>query len=780
MFRLFRFFAIASMLVVAFGALALSIFYRQNAVQDLLRVEQDKNVALTRSFANTLWPEFSELLRDSAALSSDALRNSPAVATLDTALRQQMTDLNIVRVKIYDLRGRTLYSSQLGQIGEDQAQNTGVMAAANGEIINELTHRDEFNALDGAIENRDVLASYLPLRRAPGSAVEGVFELYSDVTLLLDEIDRVQWHISAGVVLILGLLYAALLSVVLYGQRIIRQQYAERTRAEFALRRQNNYLTTLYATALRVLDRRELDVTLHEVLIQTAQIMQAVHGAIALMHDDQEFDVAAGIGVFAAHRNAKITLAPSIIASSFDHCNDYHDYHKVQRYDRAVISECCWEVLLPAELATLITIPLRTQHRVSGLFLLFATTPGVMPSPEEIDLLAGYAQVASLAIDNISLYQNLQAELTERMRTEATLAASEERMRALVQSMRDVVFTVDLSGRYTGFYGRTFEEYGLLSDSVVGKTPAEIFASPAAELHTDAIRRALANEYVVFDWEIATTDAHKVYLQTSLSPVINHAGVVSGLVGVGRDYSELKRLERMKTEFLANVSHELRTPLASILGYTEIVLQGRPGSLNEIQQEFLQTILESGKRLKRLVDDLLDVSKIEVGKFRMQFDRTDLTACIQRALEAIQPVADRSGVEIVASLPATLPLILADAQRIGQALDNLLSNAVKYGGSGGSVTVSATQQEDGVGITVTDSGIGITPEDIPQIFTRFYRAANVTASKRTGTGLGLYITKAIIDGHGGRITVESRLGRGCIFRVWLPTMEDCVFPSEKA
>ncbi|HHY54709.1 MAG TPA: PAS domain-containing protein [Chloroflexi bacterium] len=765
MFRLFRFFAIASLFVLAMGALALSILYRQSAVQDLLRAEQDKNVALTRSFANTLWPEFSELLGDSATLSSDDLRNSPAVAALDAALRQQMTNLGIVRVKIYDLAGRTLYSSQLGQIGENQAQNAGVMAAAHGEIVNELTHRDEFNALDGAIENRDVLASYLPLRRSADAEVEAVFELYSDVTALLDDIDRVQWRISASVVVILGILYAALLSVVLYGQRIIRQQYTERTRAELALRRQNDYLSILYATALRVLDRRELDVTLHEILTQTSQIVQADHGVIVLARDDVRLDVVAGIGAFAAHCGQRIALASSITETSF--ASD-----KLRVYDWDVIDACDWGAALPPDLAALIAIPLRSRRRVSGLFLLFATAPDALPSPEETDLLAGYVQMASLAVDNASLYQNLQAELEERKRTEATLAASEERMRALVQSMRDVVFTVDLSGRYTGFYGRAIEEYGLLSGSAVGKTPAEVFAPATAQLHTDAIARALANENVVFDWEIATSDAGKVFLQTSLSPVINRTGALSGVVGVGRDYSELKRLEQMKTEFVANVSHELRTPLASILGYTEIVLQGRPGPLNELQQEFLQTILESGKRLKRLVDDLLDVSKIEVGKFRMQFDKTNLTVCLQRALETIEPVAARSDVELTTLLPTTLPTIMADAQRIGQVLDNLLSNAVKYSGSGGSVTVSAAAMEGGVSITVTDSGIGIAAEEIPQLFTRFYRAANVAVSQRTGTGLGLYITKAIIDGHGGHIEVESQSGRGSLFRVWLPAGGD--------
>jgi two-component system phosphate regulon sensor histidine kinase PhoR len=263
-------------------------------------------------------------------------------------------------------------------------------------------------------------------------------------------------------------------------------------------------------------------------------------------------------------------------------------------------------------------------------------------------------------------------------------------------------------------------------------------------------------------------DGHTIHLQTSLSPVWSLAGAVTGAVGVGRDISEIKQLERVKSEFVANVSHELRTPLASILGYSELLLRERPGPLTEVQHEFVQTISESSKRLKLLVDDLLDVSRIDVGNFRMRMDDISLNEIIQRGLEIIKPIAAEHKVEIEANLPSRLPVIEADGERISQVFDNLLSNAVKFSNASGKVHVAVSVDDMEVSVSVRDEGIGIPSEDIPFLFSRFYRATNADPSNRSGTGLGLYICKAIIDGHGGRIAVESCSGCGATFRFWLP------------
>ncbi|MCB0067325.1 MAG: hypothetical protein KDD77_09245, partial [Caldilineaceae bacterium] len=148
-----------------------------------------------------IWPEFAGFFARSSDLSVDALRNSPEIAKLDAAIQTGMAGNGVVKVKIYGLDGRTLYSSQPSQIGEDQSSNEGWRLALGGEIVNELTHRDEFNAFDGVIENRDVLASYIPIRRSDDAPVEAVFELYGDVTELVRELDDVQLRVVGGVIL---------------------------------------------------------------------------------------------------------------------------------------------------------------------------------------------------------------------------------------------------------------------------------------------------------------------------------------------------------------------------------------------------------------------------------------------------------------------------------------------------------------------------------------------------------------------------------------------------
>jgi signal transduction histidine kinase len=187
-----------------------------------------------------------------------------------------------------------------------------------------------------------------------------------------------------------------------------------------------------------------------------------------------------------------------------------------------------------------------------------------------------------------------------------------------------------------------------------------------------------------------------------------------------------------------------------------------------VQQEFLQTAYDSGRRLKRLVDDLLDVSRMESGRFSLNVDDVDLNVLIRQALDAIKPLAEKSSVAIATNLPDVIPMIKGDPARLGQVLDNFLSNAVKFSVPGGRVTLSVAEETAYLCLNITDAGIGIPAEDLPHLFTRFHRARNVGQDAAGGAGLGLYIANAIVGGHGGRIDVESVINQGTTFYVRLP------------
>jgi two-component system phosphate regulon sensor histidine kinase PhoR len=245
-----------------------------------------------------------------------------------------------------------------------------------------------------------------------------------------------------------------------------------------------------------------------------------------------------------------------------------------------------------------------------------------------------------------------------------------------------------------------------------------------------------------------------------------------GVVLVIYDVTTLRRLEQVRTEFVANVSHELRTPLTAIQGYLETLLGG---ALEERQnaRRFLQIAFRHTERLGRLLNDLTDLSNIELNKVKLSLDPVALDTVIDSVLAIIQPRADAGRVTLSADVARSLPPVLADRDRLAQILINLVDNAVKYTAAGGSVSVRATAAVGGgvVAIDVIDTGVGIPPADLPRITERFYRVDKARSRELGGTGLGLAIVKHLVIAHGGELTIDSTPGQGTTVRFTLPAVD---------
>ena len=230
---------------------------------------------------------------------------------------------------------------------------------------------------------------------------------------------------------------------------------------------------------------------------------------------------------------------------------------------------------------------------------------------------------------------------------------------------------------------------------------------------------------------------------------------------------QLEAASQHKSEFLANMSHELRTPLNAIIGFSEVLTDRMFGDLNEKQVEYLNDIHASGQHLLSLINDILDLSKIEAGRMELEVTDFDLPMTIENALVLVRERAARKGIELHRSIDERLGQIQADERRIRQVLLNLLSNAIKFTGEGGGVAVEAKPVTDSVEVTVTDTGVGIAPEDQAAVFEEF-RQVGTAAKKVEGTGLGLALSRKYIELHGGRIRVESQVGAGSTFTFTLP------------
>ena len=233
---------------------------------------------------------------------------------------------------------------------------------------------------------------------------------------------------------------------------------------------------------------------------------------------------------------------------------------------------------------------------------------------------------------------------------------------------------------------------------------------------------------------------------------------------------ELEEVSQAKTQILSTATHELKTPLTSIIGYIDIILmrQDKVGPLNEKQQRYLETVQRNAHRLKSLVDDLLDVSRIEADSLDLCLADLDLRHEIDDVVRSMESQLNNKQIQVALNIPSELRPVRADPLRFCQVVTNLLSNACKYSPAESKVTITAHQVGPSAQVDISDTGIGISSEDQANLFTKFWRADNSSTREETGTGLGLYISKHLIEAHGGKIWAESRFGEGTTFSFTWP------------
>jgi len=303
----------------------------------------------------------------------------------------------------------------------------------------------------------------------------------------------------------------------------------------------------------------------------------------------------------------------------------------------------------------------------------------------------------------------------------------------------------------------------LVDTNPEGKKPLEVIRNTAVQDIVDRIiqgRQGLATE------EITINTPEEKILKVNGVPIVRN-NEFEGAILVFHDITELRRLEQIRQDFVANVSHELRTPISSIKGYAETLLEGALEDKDNAK-EFISIIYQDSNRLANLINDLLDLSKIESGKMKMSFVPLDTVSLIKRAVTVIENQAKAKSIALKLDIPSGLPKVKADETRISQVMINLLDNAIKYTLENGSVIISANVINNTLQIDIVDTGIGISEKDLPRIFERFYRVDKARSRELGGTGLGLSIVKHIVSAHGGQVWVKSEPGLGSTFTFTIP------------
>jgi signal transduction histidine kinase len=497
------------------------------------------------------------------------------------------------------------------------------------------------------------------------------------------------------------------------------------------------------------------------------------------------------------------------------HVHDMLEEHARGRYpDSAEISD-------RFGYRTVLCVPLLREDTAIGVIVM--RRMNVQPfTDKQIELVTTFADQAVIAIENVRLFQELQARTHE-------LARSVEQLEALGEVGRTVTSTLDLetvltriaahAAALSGMDGGSIYEYdevagafhlratqNLPDDLVQALRAAPIRRGEGAMGRMAEIREPVQiPDTLAADYQSPLRSAlarvgHRALLAV---PLLGEDRLIGGLVVFRRTpgpfapevvellrtfatqsalaiqnarlfreiedkSAQLEVANRHKSEFLANVSHELRTPLNAVIGFSEVLLARMFGELNPKQEEYLNDIMASGRHLLSLINDILDLAKIEAGRMELELNPFDLPVAIENALILVRERALRHGVRVEMAADASVGTVVGDERKIKQVLLNLLSNAVKFTPAGGQVAVRAGPADGMVEVSVSDTGIGIAPGDQETIFEEFRQAGGDYARRREGTGLGLTLARRFVELHGGKIWVKSEVGRGSTFTFTIP------------
>jgi NtrC-family two-component system sensor histidine kinase KinB len=348
------------------------------------------------------------------------------------------------------------------------------------------------------------------------------------------------------------------------------------------------------------------------------------------------------------------------------------------------------------------------------------------------------------------------------------LLVAQQTTEAAIDSLYDPVVVTDAQGRVTKLNPAAEEIFGPEPQSV-GRDIQEVTRDSRIALAvSDTLRsqEAVAGEGAASVLPLVM-DGREHAFRLHTTPMRDEGGRLLGAVALLEDITHLREIDRLKSEFIATASHELRTPLTSVQMSVHLLLEGAAGALTDRQVRVLEACREDCTRLERLMRDLLDLSKIEAGEAIPRLVPIPAGDLIVPTAESIRPQLEAKGISVRIEVAPDLPLVRADPEQIGRVLSNLLSNALRHTDRGGRVQVSAARRDGQVAISVADTGHGIPPEYLPRIFDRFVRVPDAPSG---GAGLGLAISKSIVEAHGGQIVVQSRVGHGSTFTFTLPVV----------
>lgn len=427
-----------------------------------------------------------------------------------------------------------------------------------------------------------------------------------------------------------------------------------------------------------------------------------------------------------------------------------------------------------ADIRSFLAVPLLAADVPLGVLMLNSRETGYF-GEEHLRLLSTIASEVAIAVHNAELY-NFINEQASRLAELLQLQREETgKNRAILESIAEGVLVLD-EHDVVVLYNRAANQVLQISDAaIIGRALDRIAEygfdgdeRQRALLLYASLSEGVRNARQLNNAQHTVIELPGQTIDATFTPVTAPDGERVGVAAVLRDITREIESDKAKREFISTVSHELRTPLTSVKGYVDLLMLGTAGPINDMQKGFLQVVKTNGDRLNALVEDLLEISRLENGKVTLKIKELHLPELIDDIVASLRTETLRKGMQLKLDFDPLLPPVEADAKRIAQVLTNLLSNAHKYTRDGGQITVHAFRSGHTVQVDVVDTGVGIPADELPQMFSQFFRANNALKDQVGGTGLGLSIAKSFVELHGGDMWVSSEIEVGSTFSFTLP------------
>ena len=532
-------------------------------------------------------------------------------------------------------------------------------------------------------------------------------------------------------------------------------------------------LLFLVETTRAISECLDLDTILHRVAESVTTALSADRCAIFLIEPDESETIHLAAQHAVLQRGERgIAHTPVTLAeqSVLDHAlkrreqlilNDEADYERL---------EILYELLGRQEAGPTIVQPLLRQHRVLGVLVVGNDRSQRAFGPKAGRLCQSIATQVAAAVENACLYHDLAIQSDQLAELLQLQEDGVRRQTAVLESIGDGVIVSDQEGRVTVANAAAEQILNTHSDHILGQPLERVIGHTALGAETDWESVAQAGGLLQTVFELENRIVH-----VNAAPVLTSAGDPAGVVAILRDITGEAEAERAKSTFITAISHELRTPITAIRGYAEALSSGMVGAVSQTQSHFLGIIRDNALRMVSLTENLTAVSEIEKGFLSLEYEETDLRSLIYDVVLSFKSQIENCQLEVSLAVDDNLPLIEADPSRVRRILDNLVSNAIKFTYPGGRITIGVrsldgerNQTPMHCTIWVSDTGIGISPEEQAHIWERFYRPASPLVEQTSGLGMGLSVVKSLVEAHGGRVWMESAPSVGSTFTVLLP------------